>query len=191
MLPNTIRFILLAAVIALANFASPAAAQTNKPSEATRARAKAHFERAEKLFSLSRFDDALVAFEAAYNEVPAYGLLFNIAQCHRHIGNLDKAIFAYEKYLYHLPNARNRKQVERTVVRLKRERDRRAAQKRGLTSSGPPGDTPPRRSSGKAFYKEWWFIAGSIVVVGAATAVVVTSGDDLPDSDLGVLDFSK
>ena len=62
----------------------------------------------EKLFALGRFDEALEQYEKAFEAKPLPGFLFNIAQCHRNLGNIDQAIFSYRKYLREAPDADNR-----------------------------------------------------------------------------------
>jgi tetratricopeptide (TPR) repeat protein len=61
--------------------------------------ARAQFERAEAAFRARRFEDARLAYQAAYELRALPGLLFNIAQCHRYLDNHERAIFFYERYL--------------------------------------------------------------------------------------------
>jgi tetratricopeptide (TPR) repeat protein len=48
---------------------------------------------------LGQFEHALDAFSQAYELKPLPGFLFNIAQCHRHLGNFERASFFYKRYL--------------------------------------------------------------------------------------------
>src|SRR5262245_16353046 len=57
--------------------------------------ARADFEQAEKAFNVGRFDEALRHYQAAYDQLPLPAFLFNIAQCHRNLGNHERALFFY------------------------------------------------------------------------------------------------
>jgi tetratricopeptide (TPR) repeat protein len=54
---------------------------------------------ADRDYKLARFEQALAEYTKAYEKFPAAALLFNIAQCHRNLGQLDKAVFFYEGFL--------------------------------------------------------------------------------------------
>jgi tetratricopeptide (TPR) repeat protein len=166
---------------------APAHAAAADDEAAAKKRARRHFERGEKLFALGRFDEALRAYEKAFEEYPAPEFLFNIGQCHRNLGNYDEAIFSFRKYLKLRPDAANREAVEEYIAELEEER-RNARQKDPIVEPPPP---PPKRRD-KPVYKKWWFWTGVAVVAGGVTAVVITqSGSGLPDTDLGNIDFSK
>jgi tetratricopeptide (TPR) repeat protein len=176
---------LLALVLALA--ALFAAAPAGADDADTRA-AKKHFQKGQKLFDLGRFDDALVEYEAAYQRKPLPGFLYNIAQCHRNLGNLKQAIFGFRNYLRQVPAAANRDAVLELIDELEaeqREREERAERERAERAPPPP---PPRRRA--PFYKRGWFWGGVAVVTAAAVgAVVLTGGDGAPATDLGNVDF--
>ena len=61
--------------------------------------AKAAFKRAQGEFAAGDFTKALASYQAAYNAKPLAGFHFNIAQCHRNLGDHQQAIVHYEKYL--------------------------------------------------------------------------------------------
>ncbi len=152
-------------------------------------RARKHFERGEKLFALGRFDEALDAYEAAFEAKALPGFLFNVGQCHRNLGNYDQAIFSYRKYLKLEPTAPNRAAVAKLIEDLehKREQERRKRRTKTLVSTSQTQDDRG--------VSAWWYVGGSVAVVAIAVgAVVLLSGDDgtsIPDSDLGNLDFGK
>ncbi len=64
-----------------------------------RAQAKAAVERAQVDYQLGRFQDALDGYRRAYELYQSPSLLFDMGQCHRNLGNPDKAIFFFEGYL--------------------------------------------------------------------------------------------
>src|SRR5262249_49096079 len=80
--------------------------------------ARHHFERAEKLYAVEKFEAALGEYEAAYQAEPLPGFLFNIGQCYRNLGNWRQATFAFKKYLQQKPDARNRAAVENLIADL-------------------------------------------------------------------------
>jgi tetratricopeptide (TPR) repeat protein len=67
-------------------------------------------------YNLGQFDVALTLYTEAYDTFPAAGLLFNLAQCHRSLGNHERAIFFYEGYLREKPTAANRDVVEELLT---------------------------------------------------------------------------
>ncbi len=73
-----------------------------------RKRAKKVFEQGQKLFDLRRFAEALEKYQQAYEIAPLPGLLFNIGQAYRNLGDLDTALFSLRKYLKLKPDADNR-----------------------------------------------------------------------------------
>ena len=96
--------------------AGRAAARARRP--ATPTRAQAHFDRGAKLYNLGHFQDAIGDFEKAYDLDPSPIFLFNIAQSHRQLGNKERALFFYRRYLEQAPNAANRDDVERRMKEL-------------------------------------------------------------------------
>lgn len=52
-------------------------------------------------YDLGRFPEALERFSEAYRLDPRPAFLFNIAQCHRHLGHWEKAAFFYRRYRSH------------------------------------------------------------------------------------------
>jgi tetratricopeptide (TPR) repeat protein len=109
--------------------------------------ARAHFQRAEKAFSLGKFEEALAGYEAAYEAKALPGLLFNIAQCHRNLGHHERAIFFYKRYLALDPDGPNRKMVEELIEEQQRQLDEKNAAQ-GAPSAGadpalPTATSPP------------------------------------------------
>ncbi|HET6283013.1 MAG TPA: tetratricopeptide repeat protein [Polyangia bacterium] len=100
---------------------SPAAhnmpARNEAKNEATAA-ARANFKQGTVYYNLNRYKDALVEFEAAYLAQPDPAFLFNIAQCHRKMGNTAEAVRFYRTYLREDPRAANRAEVEKRIGEL-------------------------------------------------------------------------
>ncbi len=203
---------LLGVALALLIFSSSGA--TNEagaaPSEdkAKRARAKLLFDRAEKVYYLGRFNQALELYSKAYEVFSHPGFLFNIGQCHRMLKNYEKAIFFYKGYLQ-ASDASNRKMVLRILKGLEQKLQRKKLpvarvrprlKVRVVPSRARPAYLPP--PSGKpqkrALVRRWWFWTaigtGAVVVVAAVVGGVLgarqTSGspDLIPSGSLGTLD---
>jgi tetratricopeptide (TPR) repeat protein len=164
--------------------------------------ARAHFQRAEKAFNLGKFDEALTAYEAAYEAKALPGFLFNMAQCHRNLGNAERAVFFYERFLALDPETKNRTLVEELIAEQRKKLDgakakpeaapppspvrdaEPAAPLLGLGAAGPAPE-PPRRSSAfveksappsrepAPIYARWWFWAGAAAVVGGGIAAAL------------------
>jgi tetratricopeptide (TPR) repeat protein len=85
-------------------------------------KARAHFEAGRKMYQISDYRGALQEFKQAFlfNGHPLF--LFNIAQCHRMLGERDEALTSYRRYLAADPAAPNRAQVERMMRDLEKAR---------------------------------------------------------------------
>jgi tetratricopeptide (TPR) repeat protein len=117
-------FVAAVLVFALASTGDAASAPKQKISpQQVKAQAKEHFAKGNAAYSVGRFAEALVEFNAAYDAFQAPEFIFNIGQCHLNLGHYDDAAFFYEKYLGLRPDAK----VARTQLA---EARRLAAEKR-------------------------------------------------------------
>lgn len=62
-------------------------------------RARKLFTEGQKAYAEGRFAPALDAYEEAYHLKPLPGFLYNLAQCHRHLGHFERAVELYKRYL--------------------------------------------------------------------------------------------
>src|SRR4051812_6877782 len=69
--------------------------------------ARALYEKGQRQYDLGHFADALHLFESAYETKAAPALLFNIAQCHRQLGDLRNAAALYRSFLRADPDSRS------------------------------------------------------------------------------------
>jgi tetratricopeptide (TPR) repeat protein len=99
------------------------------------AQARAHYDKGLVAFDLSKWDEAIAEFKAAYTLYKAPGFLFNIAQAYRLKGDKRKAVDAYRSYLRLDPNAPNKAEVDGHIARLEKAIDE--------ERSKPPATTPP------------------------------------------------
>jgi len=94
---------------------SPAAAQDDVEA------AKAHFHRGTRLYEVGEYRQALEEYKAAHLAKTDPAFLFNIAQCHRQLGDLEQAVIMFKRFLSASPNAANRGEVEKRVAELEGE----------------------------------------------------------------------
>jgi len=67
--------------------------------EEARQKARELFSLAETQYRLGRFEAALEGYEAALKYRHHTSIIFNIAQCHRQLGHLERAVFFYKLFL--------------------------------------------------------------------------------------------
>jgi tetratricopeptide (TPR) repeat protein len=191
-------------VVALATIALGAVTPAARAAggEAARLReAREHYEQAVAHYNLDEFAPALAEFREAYRLKPDPSFLFNIAQCHRKLGDADAALDFYRKYLRSLPDAPNRADVERMIADLRAKQAAAPAAGAPATTESPapaahveatpvPAPTTsavpaapsaalvasPAAESPAPVYKRWWFwTALGAVVAGAVIAGFVLS----------------
>jgi hypothetical protein len=119
--------ITLAALIAAAP-APSAAREAERAEPRAREDASVYFNRGALNYNLGHFQEATAAFEKAYELEPSPILLFNIAQCQRQLGNNERALFLYRRYLEQAPHAPNRPDVSKRIAEIEQSiRDEKAA----------------------------------------------------------------
>ena len=79
--------------------------------------ARAAYQQGIQHYNLAEFEEALKAFTEAYRKKPDPVFLFNIAQCHRHLGRFQDAAFAFRRYLQAAEAAPNREQLFKVYPR--------------------------------------------------------------------------
>lgn len=86
---------LLVALCALA----PGLAEGAELSTEAKSQARVKYSEGNASYEQGNFREALKSFEAAYRLAPLPGFLFNVAQCHRQLGDFAQAASAYRRYL--------------------------------------------------------------------------------------------
>ncbi|MBA3452857.1 MAG: tetratricopeptide repeat protein [Deltaproteobacteria bacterium] len=84
--------------------------------EAPVERAKVLFTRGNQHYNLGEFVHALEYYRRAYRAMPLSAFLFNIAQCHRKLGQHADAVTMYQSYLVGVPDAENKALVESLIT---------------------------------------------------------------------------
>jgi tetratricopeptide (TPR) repeat protein len=127
-------YLLLVAVLA----ARPAVAASNEE----KAKARELYQAGLVHYDLKEYAEALKSFKDAYRVVQDPAFLYNIAQCHRRLGQNPEALDFYRNYLRRSPSAPNRAEVERRIQEIEREIQQ--AEKTGRPP--PPPVNPPKET---------------------------------------------
>jgi tetratricopeptide (TPR) repeat protein len=94
---------------------------TARPALATDPRtekAREHYLQGDAFYKLDKYPNALVEYEQAYLAKQDPSFLYNIAQCHRLMGNRAEALRFYRRYLKDAPNAPNREVADKHIKDL-------------------------------------------------------------------------
>ncbi|MDX2019640.1 MAG: tetratricopeptide repeat protein [Deltaproteobacteria bacterium] len=144
----------------------PCHAET-KVDAAGRAKARSYFEQGAEHYRQGRYDDAIKAFQAAYDIEPAGALLLNIAQANRlrvppHCAS---ALRHYELYLAAEPRAAERAEVESYIKAMRAcvEQERQT-----MAPEPAPEAAHPRAPKPRSHIPLWAAGAGAVVFLGGA-----------------------
>jgi tetratricopeptide (TPR) repeat protein len=83
-------------------------------------KAKALFAEGNEHYNLGEFAPALERYKLAYRVKPLAAFQFNIAQCHRKLGQYQDAIAMYQAYLVGTPNAQNKATIESLIAEARK-----------------------------------------------------------------------
>jgi tetratricopeptide (TPR) repeat protein len=177
-----------------------------RPARADAAQARAHFDRGRALFEVDEYRKAIGEFKAAHIEKPDAAFLYNIAECHRRLGELPEALQFYRRFLATAPaDDKTRSVVEQRVADLKTVADEPKA---------APADTPPTTGgedlslgapslpdlpptlvqspapasrAASSFYTRPWFLitVGAVIVASAVGIWALSHTPEPPDTALG------
>jgi tetratricopeptide (TPR) repeat protein len=150
------------------------------------ARAKPIAMEGKKAFDSGDFATAIARYEEAYKLKAAPGLLFNLGQCHRKSGDLEKALSYFRRYLETNPPTAQATATEQLVSELEAAQTARADELR-VAAARAEADALAKKIQLELTQRElprptpiterWWFWAGiaGVVVAGAATATIVAT----------------
>jgi hypothetical protein len=166
--------------------------------------AREAFEVAGRLYDLGHFQEALDGFKRAYLNYPSPAFLFNIAQCHRALGNKNEALLVYRAFLRKSVDAKERNEVRALVAQLEEALAAEASAKNAppvgtaAPSPPPPPENPAAHEAAepvrvapaplvvklehrvlpparRPIYRRWWLWT-AVGVAAAAVAVGVGVG---------------
>ena len=126
---------------------------SGRPSRAADPRldsARAHSQEGDSYYKLEKYANAIAEYEQAYLAKPDPSFLYNIAQCHRLMGQGAEAIKFYRRFLKDAPTAPNRAVAEKHIRDLEDASPgapspgaSAAPAAPAVTSSRPPPVAPP------------------------------------------------
>src|SRR5262245_60337307 len=117
------------------------------PARADPARARAHFELGRRYFQVDEYRKAIEEFKAAHVEEADPAFLYNIAECHRRLGENREALTYYRRFLKLSPaNAPSRANAEKRITELQSAPDMAAGS--GAAPAPEPKAAPPASDAG-------------------------------------------
>lgn len=116
------------AVLALLTLGLVAQAQPKKKVETDEQKARVLFADGQKAYDVGEFERALTLYSEAYKLKPLPGFLFNIAQCHRQLGNFERASFFFGRFIDNSKPAAPNVELARELMA---DMERRQAEKAG------------------------------------------------------------
>lgn len=178
-------------------FAQPAKSEpkaSKKVIDPEEQKARALFKEGQTAYDVGEFKHALELYTEAYKAKPLAGFLFNIAQCHRQLGDYKLASFFFGRFI---DNSSNESPVVAQARELLEDMNRRQAEAEKAAAAAPKTDAPlatslepssvatpllpppPPPMEETPVYKKGWFwgvVGGAVVVVaGGITAGVLLS----------------
>ena len=102
---------------------APRVAVAAELTEEAKAQAREKFSDGNAAYEQGDFRQALEDFESAYQLAPLPGFLFNVAQCHRQLGNYARAASSYRRFLELSEQGEERELAER-LRRIREARER-------------------------------------------------------------------
>jgi tetratricopeptide (TPR) repeat protein len=130
-------------------------------------------------YDLAEYQAALTDFKAAYRNYPDPTFLFNIAQCHRQLGQNEEAARFYRTFLIKVPAAPNQKEVRAMIVKLeKMSADERTA--RSSQPTGTMGQSPPQTTTTEPAPPPAVTTPPAVTLTPAPTAIVATAPPERP-----------
>jgi len=155
---NTRNRTLLALSLTAALGALPRAALADERTEARR-----HFRSGLELVTQRQYVRAIEEFQAAYAILPNVNVLFNIARAYSDLGDLDRAIDYYQRYLQ--GDVADRAEVEQTLRELEQRR-------RAASATPPPTPAPVAPTEGTPTVSP---SVSPVIPLGALSAEQVTA----------------
>jgi tetratricopeptide (TPR) repeat protein len=161
-----------------------------KKVETDEQKARVLFADGQKAYDVGEFERALSLYSEAYKLKTLPGFLFNIAQCHRQLGNFERASFFFGRFIDNSKPAAPNVELARELMTdmERRQAEKAAAKAKSDAPIAPPltpvevGAFPPPPSPAvepEPLTKKAWFwvvIGGAVVAAaGGITAGVVLS----------------
>lgn len=170
------------------------------------AQARVHFERGRTFFEVDEYRKAITEFKAAHIEKPDPAFLYNIAECHRRLGEVSEALQFYRRFLSTASAGdKSRPVVEQRIADLKTVADEpklvpgdtpapTAEVDLALNAPPPTGgadavlvERPASAGEAPAFYtRPWFWVTIGVVVVASAIGIwALSRAPEPPGTALG------
>jgi tetratricopeptide (TPR) repeat protein len=172
--------------------------------EASDLKARAFALEGKKAFDTGDYALAVTKYQEAYRLKSAPGLLFNLAQSYRKLGDLDEALSFYRRYLESNPPEAQARATELVITQVEAERVEKAAEAQRRLDAEREGrrlkleetrlelarteaaaaarrleleQSLKAQTAPPPVTERWWFWAGlgAVVVAGAVTATVLAT----------------
>jgi tetratricopeptide (TPR) repeat protein len=189
-----------------------------EPTKSAQDEAKPIFAEAQQAYQLGKFEDAIAKYEKVYQLTNHPSLLFNLAQCHRQLGNYERAAFFYDRYLSSAkPPIPNEQLARDLLAEMQQKRDEKVAADKAAAEAKAKAEADAAAAAAaaaerarqeeegrrlaqkvpevKPITSQPWFwvvvVGGAAVVVGGTvTAIAVASAKQpLPQTSLGTIQF--
>ena len=142
-----------------------------EPPPSNEDRAAAMFEQSVGHYRAGRFEKAADLLTEAYALHPTPVLLYNLGRAYEGLGQFERAISAYERYLAGEPSAKDEGAIERRIVSLRAELHEREALAERERQATERADTLATESGPEPIL--WPWIIASVGVAGVASGVAV------------------
>lgn len=174
------RALAAALALAVATGAGPAEAQ-----EKAEARAEKLFAESAELYREGKFAEAAQRLEEAHAISPEPVLLYNLARAYEGMGETDRALSAYRRYLEADPATRDRRSIETRIATLERQlEERRALEEKTRAAAEARDGGKPAAQPARAPSPVPWIVAGvGALGVGAGAVLGVMSDGKRDDAE--------
>jgi tetratricopeptide (TPR) repeat protein len=188
----------VAGVVLLAAWLS--AGQPARAADPRTESARQHSAQGDAYYKLEKYSNAIGEYEQAYLAKPDPSFLYNIAQCHRLMGQSAEALNFYRRFLRDAPNAPNREVAEKHIKDL--EDASHASLEPPPVAAAPPavvsppapapapepaGATPPPPSPGPATNPGMAAAGGSTLALAAPPPTAPPTAEMPPLGDAGAV----
>lgn len=158
--------------------------------------AKLHNKAAKLHFIGGKYEEAAAEYQNAHDARPMPIFLYNIGQCYRRVGTLErlkKALEYFERHQREAPDSPNKQVVDTEIEEVKREitaKERATRDQQAFPTEVKPqqeardaGDVDGERdraTTGRPLYKSWWLwtSVGAVATLGAAVGLGLAARSD-------------
>lgn len=152
--------------------------------------ARVKFAQAQSAYDVGEFEKAARLYQDAYELEPLPAFLFDIAQCHRQLGQYGKAAFFYRRFATRVPELDGPERLQKLIAEMERKEADRVARLKAGSPAAAPVLLPAVAAAGTLgpvlvvregepsvpLYQRWWVWAGAGAITVSAVAAAVAVG---------------